>query len=82
MNDTHASTEKQTSSEIYEIRLKGHLDARWAARFGDMTLTLAENGETHLIGPVSDQSALHGLLKTVRDVGLPLISISHVEPPL
>ena len=66
-------------SDKYEIRLKGHLDARWADRFGGMTLTLTENGETHLIGPVSDQAALHGLLKKVRDLGLPLLSVNRLE---
>ncbi len=64
---------------IYEIRLKGHLEARWADRFGGMTIVLADNGETILIGPVIDQAALHGLLKTVRDLGLPLISINRVH---
>ncbi len=80
MIDTHASTEEHDGPEIYEIRLKGHLDARWADRFENMSLTLTETGETRLTGPVIDQAALHGLLKKVRDLGLPLISVSRVEP--
>lgn len=66
--------------ELYEIRIKGHLEARWADRCGDMTIVLTEHGETRLIGPLVDQAALHGLLKTVRDLGLPLISINSISP--
>ena len=65
---------------FYEVRLEGHLEERWADRFGGMTITLAENGETVLTGPVIDQAALHGLLKKVRDLGLPLIAINRVTP--
>jgi hypothetical protein len=65
--------------ELYEIRLKGHLDARWANRFEGLTITLEENGDTLLTGPVIDQAALHGLLKKVRDLGLPLVSVSPLE---
>ena len=60
---------------IYQIRLKGHLDDRWADWFGCLTITLEENGGTVLTGPVVDQAALFGLLKKVRDLGMPLISI-------
>ena len=80
MSDTHAATDDHDRPEIYEIRLKGHLEARWADRFGGMTLTLTENGETLLIGPVIDQAALHGLLRRVRDLGMPLISVILVQP--
>ncbi len=62
------------------IRIKGHLDDRWADWFEGMTLTREDNGETLLTGPVVDQSALHGLLKKVRDLGMPLISVNCVEP--
>ena len=64
----------------YEIRLKGHLDARWAARFDGLTLTHDSDGTTIIHGPVTDQAALHGLLQKTRDLGLPLISVTYVEP--
>ena len=75
--------DKPTSTaQHYEIRLKGHLDARWADQFEGMTITLEENGNTLLSGPVADQAALHGLLKKIRDLGMPLVSVSPVEPGL
>jgi hypothetical protein len=64
----------------YEIRLKGHLDARWAAWFDGLTLTRDGDGTTIIHGPVADQAALYGLLQKTRDLGLPLISVHHVEP--
>jgi hypothetical protein len=64
----------------YEIRLKGHLGARWAARFDGMTLTTRADGTTLIEGSVADQAALHGLLRTLRDIGLPLLSVTQVEP--
>ena len=66
---------KHTPTEIFEIRLKGHLDRRWASWFEGMTITLADKGDTLLTGPVADQAALYGLLKKVRDLGLPLRSL-------
>ncbi len=66
---------KQTPPEIVEIRLKGHLDVRRASWFEGMAITLTEDGDTVLIGPVADQAALHGLLKKVRDLALPLRSL-------
>jgi hypothetical protein len=66
---------------VYQIRLKGHLGPRWAVWFGGMTITLEDNGETLLTGPVEDQAALHGLLRRVRDLGMPLISATRVKPP-
>ena len=72
---------KQTSNtQLYEIRLKGQLDARWMMWFDGLTITLEEDGSTLLTGPVVDQAALHGLLKRVRDLGIPLISVSPYEP--
>jgi hypothetical protein len=64
----------------YEIRLKGHLDARWAAWFDGLSLTNDSDGTTTITGQVVDQAALHGLLQKVRDVGLPLVSVTPVEP--
>jgi hypothetical protein len=65
---------------VYQIRLKGHLSSEWADWFEGLTITLEEDGDTLLIGPVADQAALHGLLKKVRDLGLPLVSVSPFEP--
>jgi hypothetical protein len=65
---------------VYQIRLKGHLGQQWADWFEGLTITLEENGETLLTGPVVDQAALYGLLKKVRDLGLPLLSIMRVTP--
>ena len=65
---------------IYQIRLKGHLGPQWTDWFGGLTITLEEGGDTLLSGPVVDQAALHGLLKKVRDLGMPLISVVHVKP--
>jgi len=66
---------------VYEIRVKGHLGAQWSAWFGGLTITLEDDGETLLTGPVVDQAALHGLLRKVRDLGMPLISAIRVKPP-
>jgi hypothetical protein len=60
---------------VYQIRIKGHLGCQWTEWFEGLTITLEENGETLLTGPVVDQAALHGLLKKVRDLGLPLLSV-------
>jgi hypothetical protein len=79
MSETPASTEDHYELQLYEIRLKGHLDARWADRFEGLTITLEENGNTLLTGPVIDQAALYGLLKKVRDLGMPLLSVCPLE---
>jgi hypothetical protein len=65
----------------YEIRLKGHLAPRWAAWFDGLSLTDEDDGTTALRGPVVDQAALHGVLQQVRDTGLPLISVTPIDPP-
>ena len=65
---------------VYQIRIKGHLGSQWTDWFGGLTITLEEDGDTLLTGPVIDQAALHGLLKKVRDLGLPLLSVNRVEP--
>jgi hypothetical protein len=65
--------------KIYQIRLVGHLDHEWTEWFGGLTITLEENGDTLLTGPVIDQAALHGLLKKVRDLGMALVSVNPVQ---
>ena len=65
---------------VYQIRLKGHLGHQWTEWFEGLTITLEEDGNTLLTGPVIDQAALHGLLKKVRDLGMPLLSVNSVEP--
>lgn len=81
MSDT--STGGRRDAGRYEIRLKGHLDARWAAWFDGLRLTNESDGTTIISGKVADQAALHGLLQKVRDVGLPLVSVTQVDrdPP-
>jgi len=64
---------------IYEIRIKGHLGSQWTDWFEGLTITLEDNGDTLLTGPVVDQAALHGLLKKVRDLGMPLVSVIQVQ---
>jgi hypothetical protein len=64
---------------IYQVRIKGHLGPQWADWFGGLTITPEDNGDTLLTGPVVDQAALHGLLRKVRDLGLPLISVTHAQ---
>jgi hypothetical protein len=66
---------------VYQIRIEGHLGSKWIAWFGDVSITLEDNGETLLTGPVVDQAALHGLLRKIRDLGMPLISAIRVNPP-
>jgi hypothetical protein len=65
---------------IYQIRLKGHLGHQWTDWFDGMSITLEDNGDTLLKGPVVDQSALHGLLRKVRDLGMPLLSVMCIPP--
>jgi len=80
MSDKQTFDEKHNQPQCYEIRLKGHLDDRWSDWFEGLTITLEEDGNTLLTGSVIDQAALHGLLKKVRDLGMPLVSVSPVEP--
>ncbi len=81
MSETSASRkEDHHETGGYEIHVKGLLDTRWAAWFAGMSLTHASDGTTILAGPVVDQAALHGVLRKVRDLGLPLVSVTRVEP--
>ena len=79
MSARHASIEDYHEPAFYEIRIKGHLDNRWADWFEGLTLTREDNGETLLTGPVVDQAALHGLLRKVRDLGMPLLSVIRIR---
>ena len=80
MSETHAATEDHHEPGLTEIRIKGHLDCRWAAWFEGLTISLEDNGDTLLTGSVVDQAALHGLLRRVRDLGLPLLAVLRVQP--
>jgi hypothetical protein len=79
MSDTHASANTGREPAQYEIRLKGHLEARWAAWFDGLSLTQESDGTTVIRGSVIDQAALHGLLSKVRDLGLPLIAVTQLD---
>ena len=72
------SAHQPPDSQWYEIRLQGHLEPRWATWFDGMTLTTEPDGSTALRGPVVDQSALHGVLARLRDLGVPLISLTQI----
>jgi hypothetical protein len=74
------STGHRHSPGLYEIHVQGHLDSRWGLWFDGMALTHESDGTTRIHGPVVDQAALHGLLQKVRDTGLPLVSVTQVEP--
>jgi len=80
MNETLTSMGDHDEPQLYKIRVRGHLNARWASQFEGLTITPEEDGDTFITGPVLDQAALHGLLKRVRDLGLPLISVNPVKP--
>jgi hypothetical protein len=79
MSDNRNPKTDPGKSMVYQIRIKGHLDRRWTDWFGGLTITLEDNGDTLLTGPVVDQAALHGLLRKVRDLGMPLISVIQSE---
>ena len=67
-------------SQVYQIRIKGHLNNSWSEWFEGLGMTHEEDGTTVLTGPVADQPALHGLLVKIRDLGLPLVSVNPIEP--
>jgi len=79
MSDTHASSDARRDLGAYEIRLKGHLEPRWAAWFDGLSLIQETDGTTVIRGSVIDQAALHGLLSKVRDLGLPLIAVTQID---
>ena len=75
MSNEHNPTIEPSHIQVYQIRIKGHLEADWTDWFDGLAITLQNNGETLLSGPVVDQAALHGLLRKVRDVGMVLLSV-------
>jgi hypothetical protein len=79
MDQEHRSAERPDPTRRYEIRVTGHLDARWAARFDGLALRHEADGTTVLSGPIADQAALHGLLQRVRDLGIPLVSVIRAD---
>jgi hypothetical protein len=66
--------------EVYQIVVKGHLDSEWSEWFDGLTITMVGSGETILSGPLADQTALHGVLIKIRDLGLPLLSLTRIDP--
>jgi hypothetical protein len=80
MSDILDSRSDPNQATIYQIRIKGHLaDQPWVDWFEELTITLEENGDMLLTGSIVDQAALHGLLKKVRDLGMPLLSVNRLE---
>jgi len=79
MSNTSTPSGWRPEAGTYEIRLEGHLSARWEAWFDGLSLTHASDGTTLIQGEIPDQAALHGLLQKVRDLGLPLVSVTHVD---
>ena len=79
MTDEQKSNPDADQRTVYQIRIKGHLGSQWTNWFEGLTVTLEEEGSTLLSGPVVDQSALHGILKKIRDLGMPLLSVNSVE---
>ncbi len=80
MSDKQTMKTDQPQPLTYQIKIEGHLSLLWEVAFKGLRITLEENGETHLTGPVVDQAELHGLLRKFRDLGLPLISVVRLDP--
>lgn len=70
---------QRVRQEVYQIIVKGHLDREWSDWFDGLNITLVDSGETILTGPLADQTALHGVLIKIRDLGLPLLSLTRIE---
>ncbi len=79
MREPRGSTDQRHEARRYELRVKGHLDSRWAAWFEGLSLTHMSDGTTVIHGPVADQAALHGLLQKLRDLGLPIVSVIQTD---
>ena len=80
MSNQHSPQHDSGQPGIYQIRIRGHLGTQWMDWFDGLSITLKENGDTLLTGRVIDQAALHGILKKVRDLGMPLLSVNSVDP--
>lgn len=80
MTKQNGNRSHTSQPNVYQIRIEGHLDDQWTDWFSGLVITLEENGNTLLTGPVTDQAALFGLLKKVRDLGMSLVSVNRVEP--
>lgn len=80
MSNQHNFQSDASHAPVYRIRIGGHLGAEWADWFDGMTITPEENGHTLLTGPVADQAALYGLLRKIRDLGVPLLSVTRAKP--
>lgn len=80
MSTDHDPSVDPSRPQAYQIRLRGHLGRRWEASFEGWSIRLEDDGDTVLSGPVADQAALHGLLKRVRDLGMPVVSVVQIEP--
>ena len=72
-----SSTQRE---QVYQLRVKGHLDPRWNSGFDGLLITLEDNGDALLTGAIADQAALYGLLKKLRDLGLPLLAVNRITP--
>jgi hypothetical protein len=72
--------DRSPESQVYQVRIRGHLNGSWSEWFEGASITQEEDGTTVLTGPVADQPALHGLLVRIRDLGLPLLSVNCVQP--
>lgn len=80
MSNQHSPHHDSAQPEIYQIRIRGHLGTQWMDWFEGLSISLKENGDTLLTGRMIDQAALHGILKKVRDLGMPLLSVNTVDP--